>query len=127
MIRQIKEDEVDLIDPIMTKFGQETDSSVPPNFVEWIKSSLKEGKASVYGAFADNNNLNGIGMFGNVSKRLSFVYAVRDTELEIQLVHTFFYNHSTDCPKVGTSGPWMTEVISNHLFELGFRKLWNSS
>ena len=123
MIRQITEDELELIDPIMTKFGQETDSGIPPNFVESVKTSVKEGKAFVYGAFFDNNSLDGIGVFGNVSKRLSFVYASGNSDLEIELVDTLFNNHSSDCSIVQAGGPWVTEAISNHLVKLGFRKL----
>lgn len=123
MIRTIKEDELELIDPIITKFGQESDSGIPPKFIETVKSSVKEGKAFVYGAFADNNSINGIGMFGNVSKRLSFVYAAGNADLEVELVDTLFNIHSHDCSMIHTGGPWVTEVISNHLVQLGFRKL----
>lgn len=123
MLRQIKEDELELIDPIMAKFGQESDSGDSPNFMDSVKSSVKEGNAFVYGAFADNNNLIGIGMFGNVSKRFSFVYAAGNADLEVELVDTLFNNHSLDCSMIHTGGPWVTEVISNHLIELGFRKL----
>lgn len=123
MIRQIQEDELALIDPIITKFGQEADSAVPPNFVEQIKTSAKDGRTFVYGAFTDNNNLNGIGVFGNVSKRLSFVYAGGDSDLEVQLVDTLFNNHSTGNPYLGAAGSWVTEAISNRFVELGFRKL----
>ncbi|MHA1135720.1 MAG: GNAT family N-acetyltransferase [Candidatus Thorarchaeota archaeon] len=123
MIRKIKEDELELIDPIMTKLGQDADSGVPPNFMERMKSAVEEGKAFVYGSFTDNNNLNGIGMYGNVSNRLSFVYAEGNPELEVQLVDTIFNNHSSNNPYVGAAGPWVTETISKRLVELGFRKL----
>jgi len=123
MIRKIKEDELELIDPIMTKFGQETDSGIPPNFMESVKTSVKEGKAFLYGAFSDNNNLNGIGMFGNVSKRLSFVYGSGNVDLEIELIDAIFNNHSPDCSYIHAGGPLTTEAISNHLVKLGFRKL----
>lgn len=123
MIRQINEDEIELIEPIITKFSQETDSGIPPNFAEQIKISAKEGKAFLYGAFTDNNNLNGIGLFGNVSKRLSFVYAGGDSDLEIRLVDTLFNNHSPGNPHVGAAGPWVSKEIANRLVELGFRKI----
>ncbi|MGY5870797.1 MAG: GNAT family N-acetyltransferase [Candidatus Thorarchaeota archaeon] len=122
MIRKIKDDELDLIEPILTKFGKEADS-VPPNFTETVKTSVKDGKAFLYGAFTDNNNLNGIGMFGNVSKRLSFVYASGNVDLEIELIDAIFNNHSPDCPYIHAGGPLTTEAISNHLVKLGFRKL----
>jgi ribosomal protein S18 acetylase RimI-like enzyme len=122
MIRQLDEDEVEQIEPLLEKFGQESDSTVPPNFVERMKTSVKEGKSFAYGAF-DNNTLNGFGIFGNVSKRFSFVYAGGDSNLEIELVDTLFNNHASDNPYVGAAGPWVTETISNRLIELGFRKL----
>ena len=122
MIRKIKDDELDVIDPIITKFGQESDS-VPPNFAETVKTSVKDGKAFLYGAFTDNNNLNGIGLFGNVSKRLSFVYASGNVDLEIELIDTIFNTHSSDCQYIHAGGPSVTEAISHHLVELGFRKL----
>ena len=123
MIRKIEEDELDLIEPILTKFGQETDSGVPPNFMESMKTSVKEGKAILYGVFSDSNNLDGIGLFGNVSKRLSFIYASGDTELEIGLVDTIYNNHSSNNSRLMAGGAWVTETISNHLVQLGFRKL----
>lgn len=123
MITQIEADELDLIDPIITKFNEESGTSVPPNFIESVKTSVKDGKAYVYGAFSDNNRLDGIGVFGNVSKRLSFVYAGGDVELEIELVNTIFNNHSFDCRYIHAGGPSITEEISHHLITLGFRKL----
>ncbi len=122
MIRKIKDDELDVIDPIITKFSQESDS-VPPNFAETVKTSVKDGKAFLYGAFTDNNNLNGIGLFGNVSKRLSFVYASGNADLEIELIDTIFNTHSDECQYIHAGGPSVTEAISHHLVELGFRKL----
>ena len=123
MIRKITEDEVDLIEPIMTKFSQESEGSVPPNFTEQVKSSVKDGKSFVYASFTDNNNLNGLAMFGNVYKRFSFIYAQGKKELEIQLVDTLFNNHSADSPYVGAAGSWISESMAKHLVELGFRKL----
>ncbi|MGY5859983.1 MAG: GNAT family N-acetyltransferase [Candidatus Thorarchaeota archaeon] len=123
MIRKIKDDELELIDPLISKFGQESDSNVPPNFIESVKTSVKEGKAFVYGAFADNNNLNGFGMFGNVSKRLSFVYAGGNSEIENELINTIFKKHSSDNPYIHAGGPSVTEAISKHLVSIGFRKL----
>ena len=123
MIRQIKIDELELIDPIITKLGQEAASMVPPNFAERVKSSAKDGKTFVYGAFTDNNNLTGIGVFGNMAKRFSFIYAGGDSDLEVHLVDTLFNNHSAGNPYLGAAGPWVTEAISNRFVELGFRKL----
>ena len=123
MIRQINEDEVGLIEPIMAKFSQEAEGSVPPNFTDQVKSSVKDGKAFLYGAFTDNNNINGIAMFGNVSKRFSLVYAQGDSYVEVQLVDTVFNNHSADSPYIGAAGPWVNESIASRLVELGFRKI----
>lgn len=123
MIRQITEDEVDIIDPIMTKFGQEIDSRVPPNFVEMLKTAIKDGKSFLYGSFTDNNVLNGIGVFGNVSKRISVLYAEGKSDVEKELLDTIFNKHSTDSRFIGVGGAWVTESIGNHLVELGFRKL----
>ena len=123
MIRRITEEEVDIIDSIMTKFGQETDIGVPPNFVEQLKTSIKDGKAFVYGSYTDNNNLNGIGVFGNVSKRFSLIYAENNSIIEVELMDTIFKNHSSDCPFMGAGGQWVTNSISNRFIELGFRKI----
>ncbi|MCK4567711.1 MAG: GNAT family N-acetyltransferase [Candidatus Thorarchaeota archaeon] len=123
MIRQIKKDELKLIEPIMTKIGQESDSGLPPNFMEVVKTSVKEGRSFLYGAFSDDNSLDGIGLFGNVSKRLSFVYAGGNLDLEIKLIDIIFNNHSSDCPYIHAGGPLTTEAISHHLVKLGFRKL----
>ena len=123
MIRQIKVGEVDLIDPIMTKFGQESDIALPPNFVERIKSSVKDGKTFLYGAFTENNKLEGIGAFGSISKRMSFVYSRGNSELDLQLIDTIFRNHSACNSYLGAAGPWVSAAISNRLVEHGFRKL----
>jgi len=123
MIREITVDEVDIIDPIMSKLGQEIDSRVPPNFLEMLKTSIKDGKSFLYGAFTDNNNLNGIGVFGNVSKRISVLYAEGNSDIEKELLDTIFTHHSTDSPFMGAGGPWVTESIGNYLVSLGFRKL----
>jgi ribosomal protein S18 acetylase RimI-like enzyme len=123
MIRKITEDEVDIIDSIMTKFGQKTDIGVPPNFVEQLKTSVKDGKAFVYGSFTDNNNLNGVGVFGNVSKRFSLIYAENNSKIEVELIDTIFNNHSSASPYMGAAGQWVTDSISKRFVELDFRKI----
>ena len=123
MIRKINVDEIDIIDPILTKFGQEVDSSVPPTFIEILRTSIIDGKSFAYGSFIDNNTLNGIGLFGNVSKRISVVYAEGISDIEKKLLDTIFTNHSPTSPYIGVGGAWVTDSISNHLVGLGFRKI----
>jgi len=123
MIRQINEDEVNLIEQLLAKFGQETNSTLPPNFADRIKSSVTEGRAIAYGAFHENSNLIGIGLFGNVTKRIPFVYAEGNQEVENQLIDVLFNNHSSDCSYIGVAGSWVTEGISKWLIQLGFRKI----
>lgn len=127
MIRKIEENELDLIEPILTKYSQETDSGVPPNFMDSVKTSVKEGKAFLYGVFSDSDDLEGIGLFGNVSKRLSFIYANNTSDLEIALVDTIFKNHSSNNSRLQAGGPWVTNAISKHLVKLGFKKLDRAS
>lgn len=124
MIKEIPEDKLDTIDPLINRLLEKSaEGQAPPNFLELVKTSVSEGKAFLYGAFSDDDLLLGIGMFGNVSKRISFVFADGDIGLETKLVDVVFENHSNDCPLIVAAGPWITEEISNHLVKIGFRKL----
>ncbi len=124
MIKEISVDILDTIDPLVNRLLEKsTDGQAPTsNFNEIIKKSVSEGKAFLYGAYSDDDLLLGLGMFGNVSKRISFVFADGDSELETRLVDAVFDNHSKDCSSVAAAGPWITEVISNHLIKIGFSK-----
>jgi len=124
MIREISSDILDTIDSFVNRFLEKSaeGQAPPPNFSELIKKSVSEGKATLYGAYSDDYLLLGLGMFGDVSKRISFVFADGDANLETKLVDVVFDNHSKDCSSVAAAGPWITEVISSHLIKIGFRK-----
>ncbi len=124
MIRIISGDTLDTIGPFVDRLREKSaeGQAPPPNFTELIKKSVSEGKTFLYSAYSDDDQLLGIGMFGDVSKRISFVFADGDQDLEIKLVDEIFDNHSKDCSSVAAAGPWITEVISNHLTKIGFRK-----
>jgi len=124
MIREIPADMLDTIDPLINRLLEKSaEGQAPPNFIDLIKTSVSEGKAYLYGAYSNDDILLGIGMFGNVSKRISFVFADGDIDLENKLVDVVFSNHSKDCPLIVAGGPWITEGISNHLVKIGFRKI----
>jgi N-acetylglutamate synthase-like GNAT family acetyltransferase len=124
MIKEIPADMLDTIDPLINRFLEKSaEGQAPPNFLDLVKTSVSEGKAFLYGAYSDDDLLQGIGIFGNVSKRLSFVYASGNVDLEIELIDSIFNNHSSDCPYIHAGGPSVTEAISHHLIQIGFRKL----
>jgi len=125
MIKEILADRLDIIDPLINRLLEKSTEGeyYPPNFCEVVKTAVSEGKAFLYGAYSDDDLLLGIGMFSNVSKRISFVFADGDIELETTLVDVVFDNHSKDCPLINAGGPWINEEISNHLVKIDFKKL----
>jgi len=124
MIKEIPTEMVDTIGPLINRFREKSaETQMPPNYMDLVKTSVSQGKSFLYGAYSDDGLLLGIGIFGNVSKRLSFVYASGNEDLEIELINAIFNNHSSDCSYIHAGGPSVTEASSHHLIEIGFRKL----
>ncbi len=123
MIRQISEDLVDIINPLLPKMRARIgEDALPPNFEESVKKSIAEGKSTLYGVFNEDDNLLGFGLWRNIAKGISFVFA-DDFKLENDLISTILNNHSKECSAVMAAGPWVTKSISDHLINIGFRKL----
>lgn len=124
MIHRISSDSVDIIDPLLTKMKERMgDNALPPNFVDQLKTSVSGGKSFLYGASDDGGELLGIGLWGDVSKRITLVFVIDNPEIERKLVQEIFDKHSKECDTVMAAGAWVTAAISEQLVNIGFDKL----
>jgi ribosomal protein S18 acetylase RimI-like enzyme len=123
MIRQISFDAIEIINPMLTKLREKLgEDTVPPNFIDSIKKSVSEGKSFLYGATDEDGELLGIGLWGDVSKVISLVFA-DDANIETHLLDEIFTKHSVDTTIIRSGGLWITDTISEHLVNIGFRKI----
>ena len=123
MIREIEVDQVDEIDPMIALFRERSgEGVVPENFITQVKDSVSINRASLIGSYAEDGALNGIGLFGKVSSRISFIFADGDLDVEKKLVSTLFERFSQECSFITTGGPWISDAMSQHILDIGFMK-----
>lgn len=123
MIREITSTQLDDIDPLIAQFREHSEKdTIPENFGAQIKDAVTNDKAYLYGDYSDDESLRGIGLFGKVSSRISFVYAGGNLEIEKELARVLFNRFSMECSSITTSGPWISDGMSNYIVELGFTK-----
>ncbi len=121
MIREFEATKLDDIDPLINRFMEQTEEgAVPPNFGEQIKTAVSKDRACLYGNYDENGSLRGIGLFGKVSSRISFVFADGNQKIEQKLVSTLFDRFSTERWFITTGGPWIDEAMSQHIVKIGF-------
>jgi len=123
MIREIASTQLDVIDPLIVHFREHSEKgTVPDNFGAQIKDAVSKDTACLYGDFAEDESLRGIGIFGKVSNRISFVYAEGNLEIEKKLASVLFNRFSIERSSITTSGTWIGDGLSNYIVELGFMK-----
>jgi GNAT superfamily N-acetyltransferase len=66
--------------------------------------------------------LRGLGLFGKVSSRISFVFADGDNEIEKGIIAFLFDRFSSELSFIVTGGPWLTESLVRSILDLGFTK-----
>jgi ribosomal protein S18 acetylase RimI-like enzyme len=123
MIRKFDSEKISDVEPIITRLREQFDERlIPENFTERIRDSVAAARASLFGAYADDESLIGIGLFGKVSSRISLVFADDDVEVEKQLVDVIFHEFSKQCSYIVTGGPWLSDSLAQHIIDLGFTK-----
>ncbi len=123
MIHEINPDKVDEIKPMIDLFRERSDEGVvPEDFHNQIKDSVSNNRASAFGNFTEDGVLNGIGLFGKVSHRISFVFADGNLEIETKIVSVLLDKFSKEYQFITTGGPWISDMLSEHIIEIGFTK-----
>ena len=123
MIREFEPTKLDEIDPIIERLIEQTEESqIPPNFLEQIKTAVSKDRGCIYGDYDEDGALRGIGFFGKVSSRISFVFADGNREIEQNLVSTLFERFSKERSFITTGGPWVDDVMSQYIRKIGFSK-----
>ena len=120
MIRQIDASELNIIDQIISRFREQI--SVPENFADQIRDAVQNDRACLYGYFAEDGSLKGLVLFGKVSRRISFAFADGNLEIEKDLVSTIFDRFSGEVSYMITGGPWMSDAMSQHVVDIGFKE-----
>ncbi len=121
MIREIEKDHLDDIDPVINRYRELTNSdSIPDNFEEQIKAAVTSDRACVYGEYSEDGILGGIAFFGKVSKRINFVFADGNVDIEKRLFNALFERFKNDYSHIATGGRWISEELSEHIVEIGF-------
>ncbi|MFW9794868.1 MAG: GNAT family N-acetyltransferase [Candidatus Thorarchaeota archaeon] len=123
MIKEIEWDQLHDIDPLINRFREVLgESAFPENFSDQIRDSVSNKRASLFGDFADDGSLRGLGLFGKISSRISFVFADGNFEIEKGIVNTLFDRFSSERSYIVTGGPWLTDSLVQLIIELGFVK-----
>lgn len=123
MIHEINPDNVDDIKPMIDLFRERSgEGVVPEDFHNRIKDSVSNKRASAVGNFAEDGSLNGIGLFGHMSSRISFVFADGNLEIEKKIARALFDKYSKEYPFITTGGPWISDMLSEYIVEIGFTK-----
>jgi GNAT superfamily N-acetyltransferase len=122
MIKEIEIDQLNLIDPVIGRFREFVGESFPENFSDQIRDSISKDRSSLYVDISDEGSLRGVGLFGKVSNRISFVFADGDSEIEKGILDALFNRFSTECEFMVTGGPWLTYSLTKALIEIGFVK-----
>ncbi|MFW9769173.1 MAG: GNAT family N-acetyltransferase [Candidatus Thorarchaeota archaeon] len=123
MIKEISLERLDDIHPIIDRFRESIGNrAVPDDFSEKIRDSVANDRASLFGDFADDGSLRGIGLFGKVNNRISFVFADGDFEIEKTIATALFDKFSPKRSYIVASGLWISESMSQLLVEIGFSK-----
>jgi ribosomal protein S18 acetylase RimI-like enzyme len=123
MIREFEATKLDDIDPLITRFMEQSEEgAVPPNFSEQIKDAVSKDRACLYGDYDENGSLRGIGLFGKVSSRISFVFADGNQKMEQKLVSTLFDRFSSERSFITTGGPWIDDAMSQYIVKIGFER-----
>lgn len=121
MIREFEATKLDDIDPIITRFiEQAEENTVPPDFGEQVKTAVSKDRACLYGEYDENDSLRGIGLFGKVSSRISFVFADGNQKIEQKLVSRLFDIFSKERSFITTGGAWIDDAMSQHILKIGF-------
>ncbi len=121
MIIEIASNQLDEIGPIIERLREQRED-VPENFLDMIRDSVSQENSSLYGNYSEDGSVNGIGLFGKTTSRLSLVFTDGDLELEKQITNTIFEKYSTEYAFIETSGPWISDSLFQHMLELGFSK-----
>ena len=120
MIRQIDDDQLDEIDPIIDRVQQQI--PLPENFADQIKDSVRRDRSCILGYFSEDGSLQGVSLFGKVSSRISFAFADGDLEIENELVSSIFEKFKTEFSYMTTGGPWISDEMHKHILNLGFKE-----
>jgi len=123
MIKELKANQLDDINPIIARFRESVgEDRIPENFSELVRDSVTEEKSSLFGDFSDDGALRGLGLFGKVSNRISFVFADGDLEIEKGILDTLFDHFSSERDYIVAGGPWLTDSLAQLIVGLGFVK-----
>jgi ribosomal protein S18 acetylase RimI-like enzyme len=123
MIRELESTQLDDIDPIIDRFREQSaEGAIPDNFEEQLKDAVIKDRGCLYGCFAEDGSILGIGFFGKGGSRIPFVYADGNLDLEKELVNTLFDRFSKESSFLVTGGPWISDTMSQHILDIGFMK-----
>jgi ribosomal protein S18 acetylase RimI-like enzyme len=126
MIKEVDFEKIDDIGPLIDRYKDTfRESSVSDNFLEQIKTSVSEGRSVLFGAYDEDQILEGIGLFGKASARILLIYADGNVEIEKQLISELCNEFLEEYSYVATGGswiPWISLSLSQHLVDIGFVK-----
>ncbi|MFW9975573.1 MAG: GNAT family N-acetyltransferase [Candidatus Thorarchaeota archaeon] len=98
------------------------DDSIPENFEEQLKAAVANDRACIYGEYSEDGILGGIAFFGKASKRINFVFADGNVDIEKRLFNALFERFKNDYSHIASGGRWISEELSEHIIEIGFAK-----
>jgi ribosomal protein S18 acetylase RimI-like enzyme len=123
MIREIEATQLDVIDPIVGRFREQSaEGTIPENFEEQLKDAVTKDRGCLYGCFDKDGSILGIGFFGKLSSRISFIYADNNLDFERELLNTIFNRFSKERTFLVTGGPWISDEMSQYVLDIGFMK-----
>lgn len=123
MIREIKKDHLDGIDSVINRYRElRNDDSIPENFEEQLKAAVASDRACIYGGYLEDGILEGIAFFVKASKRINFVFADCNIDIERRLFSALFERFKNDYSHITTGGRWISKELSEHIVEIGFAK-----